>query len=300
MYALERNGSKYKDRDNRKEKIQHLEYNYLAPDSLNEIVASIELFERLTGKAFYNKNEPGKEFTNDEMIAKGKELLEARDPVVEDLEILADGFENSKRKVFIIKIVKSYHIFKEVVRYYCVNQVVNFIKEKQISSYPALIEKLPVDVVLNEWLNVGGQLIPKSEINLLNKSIDDEKINSWDGMHAFYQQQAEVYTDQKLSHSVAALQAVSGVTVQKMGAETFGNMLASAIATKEWMTEAIYQSRAKDYANPFRKITYSTEKEMDEVVGKLEDNSFIKQQREGLENYKKQIKNLLKDFDLHS
>src|SRR3954469_356680 len=45
MYALERNGWKYNDRDKRTEKIQHLEYDYLAPDSVNEIVTSIQLFQ---------------------------------------------------------------------------------------------------------------------------------------------------------------------------------------------------------------------------------------------------------------
>ena len=49
--------------------------------------------------------------------------------------------------------------------------------------------------------------------------------------------------------------------------------------TKEWMTRNIFESRAKDYSNPFRKMVYDTEKEMEKVVGKLTDNVFIKEQQ---------------------
>ena len=293
MYALERNARKYKDRDKRKEKIQNLEYNYLAPDSINEMVASIELFEKFTGKAFYKKLEPDREFSDDEAIAKGKQLFEDKNPIIEELEILAEGFENSKRKVVVIKIVKAYKIFQELISFYCVNQLLDLIHERGISNYKNLVDSLPEKHVLNEWLNVGGQLIPDDEINLLSKKIRKNEITSWDALHSFYQQQATLYSDQKLSHSFAALQTVTGIEINKIGKDGLESLFKKAITTKEWMTKGIYQSRAKDYANPFRKISYNNQKEMDEVVGKLEDNSFIKQQNEELEKYKKQIESCL-------
>ncbi|MEJ7685167.1 MAG: hypothetical protein WKG06_46440 [Segetibacter sp.] len=297
MYALERNGWKYKERDKRTERIQHLEYDYLAPDSINEIVESIKLFQKFTGKAYFKKNEPEKELLDDEAITKGKQLLEDKDTIIDDLEILADGFENSKRKVVLIKIVKSYHIFKDLVTFYCVNQLVQQIKEKGIADYEDLVNSLPQKYVLNEWVNVGGQLIPQSEISLLNNRIRDGKIKSWDSLHSFYIQQENLYSTQKLVHALAAVQEVTGVQIRKMEKEVFKNMLNSAVAAKEWMTKGICQSRAKDYTNPFRKITFRSQEEMDEVVGKLEDNSFINQQNKELINYQKQIeevKELLK------
>ena len=51
MYALARNEWKYKDRDNRNEKFQLLEYDYLAPDSVNEMFDALHLLELFTGKA---------------------------------------------------------------------------------------------------------------------------------------------------------------------------------------------------------------------------------------------------------
>src|SRR5204862_7040959 len=43
MYALARNHIKYGDRDKRTAKIQLIEYDFLAPDSVNEIFNSLEL-----------------------------------------------------------------------------------------------------------------------------------------------------------------------------------------------------------------------------------------------------------------
>jgi len=61
------------------------------------------------------------------------------------------------------------------------------------------------------------------------------------------------------------------------------------ICTKEWMAKGIYDSKAKDYSNPYRKMVYETTAEMNAVVGKLEDNSFIKDQVIELKHFKKEI-----------
>src|SRR4030095_16081222 len=101
MYALERNAWKYADRDNRDEKIQYLETDYLAPDSVNEMFNALGLLEELTGRAWFIKND--KDSVNiDGCRKKGKELLLANDDVINELEVTADGFENSKRKTVII------------------------------------------------------------------------------------------------------------------------------------------------------------------------------------------------------
>jgi hypothetical protein len=46
-----------------------------------------------------------------------------------------------------------------------------------------------------------------------------------------------------------------------------------------WMVKGIYESRAKDYANPFRRMVYESQKEMEKVVGRLKDNAFIRNSR---------------------
>ena len=67
---------------------------------------------------------------------------------------------------------------------------------------------------------------------------------------------------------------------------------------KEWMVKSIYESRAKDYNNEYRKMVYETNTEMNNVLGKLADNVFIKGQKEELKLFKKKVNDLIKTFQL--
>ena len=64
------------------------------------------------------------------------------------------------------------------------------------------------------------------------------------------------------------------------------------------MVDGIASSRAKDYTNPFRKMVYETEAEMEAVTGKLNENSFILQQQEELITTKATVQKLIKQFKL--
>ena len=64
------------------------------------------------------------------------------------------------------------------------------------------------------------------------------------------------------------------------------------------MVDNIYNSREKDYTNPFRMMVYGNEKEMNKVVGSLDDNPFILQEQEALKTYKRKVNKIIKDFKL--
>jgi hypothetical protein len=300
MYALERNGWKYLDRDKRQERIQHIEYDYLAPDSITEIISSIKLFQQLTGEAYLRKQNQRNTFTDEEAIAAGKQLLDSRDAIINDLEITGNCFENSKRKVVIVKVLQAYHLFKELINYYAATQLYNYINKSGSSNIDDIKDAVSNKVNVATWLNVGGQLIPSEEVDSLSKDVKNNKIKSWDELHQFYTEQGENYELQKLKHSLWALQKVEGIAVNDLDVKTINNILDKAVSTKEWMVKGIYDSRAKDYSNPFRKMVYDTEEEMNAVVGKLEDNSFINEQREELEKFKKRISQIEKGFKTKS
>jgi hypothetical protein len=300
MYALERNGWKYLDRDKRMERIQHIEYNYLAPDSITEVLHSITLFQQLTGEAYLRRQNPRNPFSDEEAIAAGKELLESRDAIINDLEITGNCFENSKRKVVIIKVLQAYHLFKELINYYAATQLYNYINKNGSRNIDDIRNAVSNSVSVTNWLNVGGQLIPSDEVNSLIKNVKNNKVKSWDELHQFYTEQGENYELQKLKHSLWALQKVEGIEVNDLDVKTVDMVLDKAIATKEWMVKGIYDSRAKDYSNPFRKMVYDTEEEINAVVGKLEDNSFINEQREELEKFRKRVSEIKKGFKTKS
>jgi len=74
------------------------EYDYLAPDTANEMLKALETLQYFTGKAFYKKFHAQNNFSEKQCIVQGAILLNAKAPVVNQLEIEAEGFENAKRK----------------------------------------------------------------------------------------------------------------------------------------------------------------------------------------------------------
>lgn len=296
MYALARNSWKYVDRDKRTERIQHLEYDYLAPDTINEMFDAMQVMETATGKAYLKTGSRDKEFTDNNEA--GKYLLKSNNKIVNELEILVDDIECSKRKVVLLKTLASYKVFEDLILYYATIQLLNFTRQNKLSSLEDLRNSLPAKTVRNEWLNIGGQLIPADEIDSLKEKIKSGKIKSWDSLHEYYTAQGEKYPQQKLKHALAALAEITGIQLKKIDAHQFTNLLNTVVATREWMIKGIYDSRAKDYTNPYRKMVYESIGEMNEVLGKLEENSFIKQQIEELKSFKSEIASLRKKFKL--
>lgn len=288
MYALARNAWKYEDRDKRTEKIQQLEYNYLAPDSATEIAAALPILETAVGNAWLRTQNANGKFTADEALAAGQKLLHADDPAIDELNITVEGWENSDRPTTLIKVREAWKMYRCMLNYYAVNETLALIEEKGIQSWKELSAYLPpANAPLSTWTNVGGQLMTSDALNELISSIRDGRINGWFEVHRFYSKQAERYQEEKTNHALVVWKKVSGHTT--IEASTFRKALEEALKTREWIFDSIYKSREKDYKNPFRMMVYNSEEERDEVIGKLEDNSFIRQEKQGLDEYRQKI-----------
>ena len=297
MYALARNAWKYTDRDNRIEKFPFIEYDYLAPDSINEMIGALPLFRKYTGMAYYRQigKNPG---TSEEATQAGEKLLEESDPVVDLLEILAEGFENAQRKVEIIKVAACYHLFKELIQYYAAMQLVRFIEAEGIASLKALRDRIPAQLPLTRWTNIGGQLIMQQEFDNFRKKIHTDEVRDWDDVHGFYKYQEGLYPQQKFYHALAAFETVFAISLSAAGEATFKALLMDSITTREKLCENIAVSRAKDYSNPYRIMVYENTEEMNRVIGRLEDNSFIRQEKESLARYRQSVEAIMEKLGL--
>jgi len=266
MYALARNAWKYVDRDRRTEKIQTIEYDYLAPDTVNEIFDSLALLEKL--------------------------------PIAEDGTATVEGWENTNRPTLLVKVPQAIQLFKELVLYYGVMEIFNHYRQLKPDSFEALKKTLSAKIRRSEWLNLGGQLIQTTEVDKIKRQIKDGKIDSWEGLHDFYRQQGETYPKEKLYHAYTSLLEILNITPRQFTPALFKDLLIKAVATREWMAKGIYGSRAKDYSSPFRKMVYETSEEMDKVIGRLEDNTFIQQKLAELDQFKKGVKSLVRKLKL--
>ncbi len=292
FYALARNAEKYVDRDKRTEKTQFIEYAFLAPDSVNEIFSAMKLLSQLTANFF----EPGikKSTSTEEQIKKGKELILDPSNTFKNIEVVANGFENSNRIVCISKVKESYAIFQNLIIYYGIEQLVQFFEAKKLDSFDALVKALPASPERLEWTNVGGQLLPAEELKALLNNIREDKVNSWAMVHQFYKTNGEQYQEQKLHHAYASLMEVLGLKRSDFTAKEFGRLLRVSLEIKEWMVSKIRESREKDYQNEFRKMVYDNEEEMKAVIGNIEDNVFINKQQADLDKYRSLVEKISK------
>lgn len=296
MYALARNEEKYLARDQREYKTQYIEYDFLAPDSVNEIFEAIHLLKKFTGQAFAKKQ--NKKLNEEQMVAIGEKSLETKDPVIDELEILANEFENAGRNVQLNKVQQAYIIFKELIVYYGTNQLMHFAWDNKINNWEKFYESLPLRARRSNWVNIGGQLFPQPAVNTFKKDIYAGKIKSWDDVHAFYTVNSQIYPEQKLQHSFASLLEVLQIKPTEFDKKIFKGLMQQAVATREWMVKGIFDSRAKDYHNPFREMVYDNRKQMETVIGKLNENSFIKKKITEMKAYRERTKELLKKLKL--
>ncbi len=296
MYALARNEEKYEARDKRGNKLHHIEYDFLAPDSVNEIFDSIYLLKKFTGQALAKKQ--NKKLDESQLVSLGGKLLEAREPIVEELEILANEFENAGRKVQLTKVLQSYTIFKELVVYYGVNQLLHFAWNHKINDWENFYVALPLRARRSSWLNIGGQLFPQPAVNTFKKEIYSGIIKNWDDVHGFYRLNAQIYQEQKLQHSFASLLEILELKPSDLDKKIFRELVQQALATREWMVKGIVESRAKDYHNPFRKMVYDNRRQMEKVIGKLDENSFINNRMAEMNDYREKTKVLIKKLKL--
>jgi hypothetical protein len=284
MYALARNSAKYVDRDKRTKKIQHIEYDFLAPDSINEIFTALHLLRKFTARAVNKERKD-----NGALAIEGERLLNDPSLDFKKIQVYAEGFEGSNRPTQIIKVREAYTIYKKLVVYYAAEQLVNFSSTHSFSSFEELKQALPQVPERLEWINVGGQLLPKISLDNLLTNIKNGDIRGWNDVHHFYQQNGRDYDEQKLHHAYASLLELLEIQPGELTPELFCSLLQQAADTKTWMVENIRDSRAKDFQSEYRQMVYDNEAEMESVMGKLDDNVFIQQQQEELVVFKEGI-----------
>lgn len=298
MYALARNSWKYVDRDKRTDKTQPIEYDYLAPDSVEEILESLELMEIAVAKAYYRKQDKNIEKLSKNTIRQtGRSLLLEENAKVSRMEILGENIENSQRKVQLLKVHKSYPLFRELITLHAIRNLIKNATAFNINSFSAL-QAYCKNVKRSAWHNAGGQLIKAETLEDLKNRIRKGKIGSWPQLHDAYREIGMSYGQDKLQHALACLLQLHDISPKELTKQQLKKFLEQSVFTFGTLTEGIYHSREKDYRNPFRQMTYENEAEMEAVVGKLEDNSFIQQTINDLKTYKKQVKEMIKKWEL--
>lgn len=295
MYALSRNTWKSTKRDKRINKTQCIEYDYLAPDSVEEMFEGLNLIEVSTGKAALIKNSSNhKELKEEIFRKKGRTLLNNHPEQVKELKINLKATENSKRQTNLLKAEKGYKAYQKMIIYYGVQQIVMGFHSGRIKSLEDFNSKLK-QAQRQTWVNVGGQLIIKDKLEKLKTAIKQGQLNSWDELHNQYTAIGASYADDKLEHAIASLKSIKNFDDHSLSKTQFKALLQEFSETITWIQQQVLISRKKDYTNKFRSMIYDNNSEMEKVLGRLQDDEFIRAKNQEKRKYEVYIEEILKE-----
>ena len=292
MYALARNSWKYSARDKRIDKRQKIEFDALAPDSVEEILHALELLELWTGKALLKQDGRLSDDTPREaMRNRGRDLLRRRPEAVAKLEVLGEDMENSRRPVHIVKTAQAWVAYREMAELYAVETLVKHMVAHNLPDHTALLDALGAPC-RGRWINVGGQLMLEDDLNRLKDDVRYGAIATWDALHERYDELWARYPADKARHALGTLLALHEREADECDAPFWDASLQRAVATKNQVATRTYENRLKDYTDAFRKIPYESVAEMEAVLGPIEDNDFIAQIRSEAEAFSRTAQSL--------
>ena len=315
LYALLRNESKFESRDRRRDKALVLEYSPFAPDTAEEIWEAMRLLEDWAGRPLGAAAGAG-----GTAAAGGAADGAAVGPAPD--EILARGVENSGRPVVVVKPARACKAYREMLLWYAAGTVADFAESLAAGLpaggaglFEALAERLGGPEAgaaaasgPEAWENLGGQLVPAAKLEALLSRAAAGKIADWKEMHTEYARLAAEYPLDKARHAWATLARLyggasadraDGASPARRGAATRaeeapGHRAESLQAAdllkafedyarlSSFVEEEVYATRKKDYDNRFRRATFRSDAEYLAVMGRPEDNPFVKRTRRDL------------------
>jgi len=292
MYALARNSWKYQIRDNRVKKVQNIEFETFAPDTVEEIFSSRRLLEIWTAKAsLRTKNESIKIKNDDDLINLGRKLLSGKEEEINGMVVLGENMENTKRNVLILKPYRAYHSYGDMLLYYAMKNLMTYMNSHPKATFSSMCKDLK-NKRKHEWVNLGGQIMQKNDLDKLRSDIVSGVLNTWEDIHNRYDDLWAKYAVDKQKHAFATLCEI--YDTENLTITEWESALDKAVTVQEYVCDQVYVTRKKDYDNPFRQATYRNMDEMTAAIGTIDENSFILQVKQETEDFKLQVEEIKK------
>ena len=142
----------------------------------------------------------------------------------------------------------------------------------------------------DEWINMGGQLIPNRYLAQLKSDIIESKLNNWSEIHGEYQKMHETYLFEKTCFALHSLEMIMHT---KVSPGLITSLIPQVLKIAEYIKDQTAKTRLKDYQSTSRKMMYETESEMNSVLGDPNDNSFLLISETKFEEFKSAIQKLV-------
>ncbi len=289
MFAITRNKNKFLNRDKRVKKIQHIETDPLAPDTMQEVIAALDRLILLTSeylKKIKNDYMNGAD-TPEKVYQAAKDFLHQNPQADFTLD---DPVCQKKYGAVIIKPVQSYKMYRKIVKYFATRTLMEFCSSLNHEKLTfELVDKIRQFPLFTEWENAGGQIIPSDKIQELFTNIKKGEIKSWKSVHRFYDQCQSEYEKYKVRYALYLLEQLYSRPIEEFTVDVYRNVTEDVAIVADDIYNASLQSREKDYTDYYRKMTYVSEREMQNVIGILDENSFLCQLNSYTEKFKSDI-----------
>jgi hypothetical protein len=292
MFALSRNSWKFQNRDKRVHKDQNIEFDPFAPDTIEEIFTARTLLEIWTAKA--SQRSKGKSYISvkdEDLAAMGQKLMSGNEEDINKLEILGENMENTRRNVVILKPYKAYHAYGEILHYYAVKNLIEFMRSNPKATFPKMCKDL-AGKRQKGWTNLGGQLMQTDDVETLRADIGSGKLRSWKEIHERYDYLWNKYKTDKQKHAFATLCEI--YKTDMLTKTDWKRALDKTVTIQKYVSDQVYNSRKKDFDNPFRQTTFRNKEEMKAAFGTVDENSFIIQVRKETEEFEILVKEIMK------
>ncbi len=283
MYALARNAWKFHKRDKRVKVEQHIEHSYLAPDTIESMFHGIARLKTMVEK--HN----GQTLKN-EAILNGS-AVEAEGAVIAT-DLMYKG------EAVIRKPLQGIRLYRQMIHYYGVRALVQELteilnnKEQTKTHWLNRLKRMFIEVERN-WENIGGQLIPQNQLEILLDKIRSNEIDSWQALHSHYAKLWRQYPKMQRQHGLECLLRLYNIDRNMIDEEQINAFIQEYRKTTIEINDRIFRTREKDYSNPFRKITYRNDDEMIAVMGAPGENGFISEHNDMTEQHLREIDRIL-------
>jgi hypothetical protein len=190
-----------------------------------------------------------------EEILHGMELLRGWMAASDGKTVYAEGMENSKRKTVILKAAEGLKAYEEMLVFYAM---------KTLEGQPLSTFHAPLSA-LTDWVNIGGQLVAKPDMEQLMADVENGTINGWAQLHDRMDNLWQTYPTQRAAHAYGVLCRLAGVDT--LTDDLWQQYRQRYAGIQQFIEDQKVASRHKDDINPYRNMTYWDDAERTEVLG---------------------------------
>ena len=166
--------------------------------------------------------------------------------------VYAQRQENSRRPTVVLKAEEGLKAYEEMLIYYAMKTVKG--ERSKVKG-----ERI------NDWLNIGGQLVAKADMEQLIADVESGAIGSWQQVHERMNALWETYPAQREAHAYGILCRLAGVDA--LTDDLWQQYQQRYTEIQKYIEEQKVVSRRKDDVNPFRNMTYWDDAEREAVLG---------------------------------